>query len=359
MKSARVPTFFSFSLMLASCAMAGAATVVTIPVPGGGEAVAARTGADGCIHLLFDTPVGPQYVRSTDDGAAFSRPLRVVDNASRRPGLEFSGSDLAVGKDGRVYVAMSTNAWKLKLPQDEWSLHYATLAPDSLAFAPVRNLNVKPSQGFSLAADQKGDVVASWLSGKLYANVSHDNGVTFSPNTELNPVYDPCPCCTTSTAFGTDGRLALLYREERDNERDMYVVVWSPDGRQVRSRVSGTPWKIDACPMSDFSINRAGNGYVAAWPTKGEVYFAHLNADGKVLAPGEVKTPGTAKMHTGVLALAAPDGTTLVAWKVDGVLGWQVYDAQGQPQGAAGSVRSAGLGAAGTVDRNGRFLLFR
>src|SRR5206468_3888524 len=82
------------------------------------------------------------------------------------------------------------------------------------AFSPVRNLNQKPSEGFALAADDRGMVTASFLSGKLFTMISRDNGETFTASAELNPAYDPCDCCTTSAAYGPDGKVALLYREE-------------------------------------------------------------------------------------------------------------------------------------------------
>jgi len=63
-------------------------------------------------------------------------------------------------------------------------------------------------------------------------------------------------------------------------------------------------------------------------------------------------------MRTGVLALSATDGVTLVAWKNTDVLGWQLYDGKGQLQGTPGSERSPGNGAAGVALPNGKFILF-
>jgi hypothetical protein len=265
-----------------------------------------------------------------------------------------------VGKGGRIHVAMSTNAWKLKLPQEEWGFFYASLDPGSDAFTPVRNVNRKPSEGFSLAADDEGTDTACWLSDKLYANVSHDNGATFAPAVELDPRFNPCNCCTTSAAYSADGRLAVLYREETNNERDMYLVLWDQDrGRMTRTRVSRTPWKVDACPMTYYAVARHRGGFVAAWPTRGLIYFARLDGAGEPLPPGEILTPGKSGMRTGMVALSAPDGCTLVAWKRDERLGWQMYDPDGHPSGAPGSAESPGQGAAGVVDQDGRFLLFR
>src|SRR5262245_36203841 len=136
-----------FAAVVSTPASEATNRVSVIHVSAAGRVVKAQLGADGTIHLLVDAADGPQYVESTNGGATFSAPMAIVDAASRKPGLEFSGADIAIGKDGRVHVAMSNNAWKLKLPEAEWSLHYASLAPGAKAFSPVRNLNRRPSEG--------------------------------------------------------------------------------------------------------------------------------------------------------------------------------------------------------------------
>ena len=335
--------------------------VRTIRVSGVAKVVKAQRGADGTIHLLFDAEGGASYASSRDGGATFSPPIAIVDAAAQKPGLKFSGADLAVGQDGRVHVVLANNAWQLKLPQEEWSLYYASLAPGAKAFSPVRNLNRKPSEGFSIAADGRGAVTAAFLSDKLFVMTSRDNGRTFGASAELDPAWNPCNCCTTSVAYGPDGRLALLYREETNNQRDMYVILWDQrhDGKARRSRVSGLSWEIAACPMTYFTINPTETGYVVAWPTKGRVYFARLDRDGRVLPPGEIETPGTIGIREGLVALgAAAAGATLVAWKHQEALGWQLYDRNGRPQGATGSAPSPGNGAAGVVLPDGHFVLF-
>jgi hypothetical protein len=330
-----------------------------VAVPIKAQAVAARTDAQGAIHLIVDSPDGPQYLKSKDDGASFDKPVAVVDEASRKPSLKFTPWDVAVSPDGHVHVAMGTNAWKLKLPKEEWACFYVRRAPHDAAFTPVRNLNRRPSEGFSLAADGRGNVTACWLAGKLYANVSHDNGKNFSDAVEIDPKFDPCDCCTTSSTYAADGRLAVLYREETQNERDMYLVLWDQKRNAAsRTRVSGTPWKIEGCPMSYYSILPRGDGFVAAWPTKGDVYFARLDKDGGLLSPPEVKTPGRVGTRTGVLVLGGDDAT-LVAWKAGGRLHWQLYDKSCRPVGAPQSAESSGNAVAGVQAKPGRFVLFR
>lgn len=331
-----------------------------IRVPGASNIFKAQSDAAGAIHLVFDAEGGPFYVRSQDDGRTFSAPMAIVDAASRKPGLEFFAWDLAVGQDGRVHVAMGNNAWKLKLPQEEWSLYYASLAPNAKAFSPVRNLNRKPSEGFSLAADDRGSVAACFLSGKLYAMVSRDSGESFGASAEIDPSWNPCDCCTTSAAYGQDGKLAVLYREETNNDRDMYVALWDHNraAKPTRVRISATGWSINACPMTYYTITPTATGYLAAWPTKGQIYFARLDKDGAVLPPGEIKTAGKNGMRTGLVALSATDGMTLIAWKNKDILGWQLYDTKAEPMGKPGSTTSPGNGAAGVVLPNGHFVVF-
>lgn len=334
--------------------------VLLVPVPVGGKPMGARTDPLGTIHVVYETTNGPHYVRSTDDGKTLGKPIPLVAPELRQGGLEFTIWDLAVGSDGTVHVAMGTNAWKLKLPREEWGYMYARRLPEKQEFEAVRNLNHRPSEGFSLAVGEKGSVAAVWMADKLFANLSHDAGTTFGPIVELGPELDPCNCCTTSSVYAADGRLAILYREETNNERDMYLALWDPESsKATRSRVSSTGWKIDSCPMTYYSLARTESGFVAAWPTKGDIYLSRLTPDGAPRPPREIKTPGSNGMRTGILALPTPKGNTLVVWRKADRVGWQFYDERGLPQGVPGSIESLGSGVAATLNRQGDVVLFR
>jgi hypothetical protein len=344
---------------MAATRIAGDAQAVSVVhVPQGGEPVAAQLAADGTVHLLYNLGDIPYYVKSSDGGATFTAPVPVVNEEARKQGLKFEAWNVAVGKADAIYVAMSTNNWQVKLPNVPVGLVYATLPAGAKAFTPVRSLNEKPSEGFSVAADGKGRVAATWLSNKLYANFSTDNGRTFTPNAELNVSYDPCNCCTTRSVYSANGDLAILYREKSNDDRDMYLVIQDKTGHLTRTRISSTPWHVNACPMTYYALTSTREGYLAAWPTKGDIYFARIDRKGAVLEPGEVKTPGRSGMRTGLLALSGADGSTLIAWKREGELSWQLYNAQGVAQGAVKSVPSAGKGAAGITDSHGKFILF-
>ena len=333
--------------------------VVTVQVPGSAETVIAKSGPSGTTHVLYYAEHEPKYVRTRDGGRSFSEPVSLVDAASRREGLEYHIWDMVVDSSDRVHVALGNNAWQLKLPHDEWGFFYTRLEPGAERFENLRNINKTPSEGFSLAVAKDGRVSAVWMADKLFANVSKDHGRTFGLPAEIDASLDPCNCCTTSSTYAADGRLSVLYREEANNERDMYLAMWNQaNGRVVRTRVSTTPWKINACPMTYYQISRTAQGFTAVWPTKGHVYFARLNANGEQVSPAEIKVPGTTEMRTSILALNAKDGS-LVVWKNSERLHWQMYDHNGQPTSLRGSESSPGKGAAGVVSTSGQFILFR
>jgi hypothetical protein len=354
-------TAFTVALTFAVAGIAIAADKVrTIPVPEGNEPAVARIDSDGAIHLVVNTPEGPRYSPSIDNGNTFSRPLAVVDENSILPGLQFTACDMAVDPHGNVHIVMSSNAWQLKRPKEEWAVLYARLDRGANAFTALKNINHTPSEGFSIAADANGNVTTCWLSGKLYLNTSRDYGKTFGPNIEIDLNCDPCDCCTTNCIYGADGRLAILYREETDNQRDMFLLLWDREANKVaRTPVSTTLWKLDACPMTYFAVSRQQDSYVAVWPTRRQIYFARFNRQGMPQPPGEIATLGATGMRSGISALGDKEGNTLISWNQQGQLLWQLFNERGQPVGERGSAKTTGAGVAGVVSANNEFILFR
>jgi hypothetical protein len=323
-----------------------AQSVRVVDAPAGGKPMFAKAGPKGESHLVYEKAGEVWYALSTDDGSTWGTPLSVTASAPKVAGLEYTAWDMAVGPDGRVHVAIGTNAWKLKLPKDQWGYYYASLALNAQSFSPLKNLNHMPSEGFSLAAGPNGKVGAFFIAGKVYGMLSSDGGNTFSAPAELSTALLPCECCTTKATVGPNGSFAIFYRDKTGTTRDMYFASLSSSGQVTKERVSATPWPINSCPMTYYSIEPAKSGYVVAWPTKEAVYFGHLNAQGKLQAPGEVKTTGSHGMRTGLMALEAPNGHVLVAWNNNNTLGWQEYDETSLGVGAPGSAKTSGNGLA-------------
>lgn len=109
--SLRSAAFVLFALpSAAGRAIGGDEPVAVTVIPRLDHLVKAQRGPNGVIHVVADGPGGPRYARSTDDGMTFGPALPMVIATGLPAGLEFAAEDLAVGPDGRVHVALSSNA---------------------------------------------------------------------------------------------------------------------------------------------------------------------------------------------------------------------------------------------------------
>ncbi|MCY3004652.1 MAG: hypothetical protein NTV29_01595 [Planctomycetota bacterium] len=125
----------------------------------------------------------------------------------------------------------------------------------------------------------------------------------------------------------------------------------------TKKAVSKTPWVLDTCPMTYYSLTATSSGMTAAWPTQREVYVAKISKDGRLQSPGEVKTTGLSGMRTGLLTIQNIKDETLVVWNSDNQIGWQVFGNAMQPTSSTGSIPTTGKGVAGFLDADGAFVL--
>ena len=349
-----------FLVLLAFACVAATPTITTVSVPGAATVLKAKITADQTIHLVFQSEDGTlKYSLSKDRGKTWANQVSVLNTSALKPGLEFHLWDMSVDSSGTIHLALGSNAWKLKLPQNEWGFFYTRLQPGSASFSPLQNINQKPSEGFSIAASGDGRVTAAFLSGKLFAMTSNDGGRTFADWRELNPLWNPCDCCTTAITYGSTGELALLYREETGNQRDIYLVLWDQSKNELtRRRISTTGWEVSGCPMTYYTIAPTTTGYLAAWPTQGQIYWARLDSKGNLLPPGEIKTSGRNGMRTGLTILSGKENTILLCWNDGTRLHWQLFDGQANQIGSPGELASKGKGAAAVSLNDGSFLVF-
>jgi hypothetical protein len=93
--------------------------------------------------------------------------------------------------------------------------------------------------------------------------------------------------------------------------------------------------------MSSFGFAEGAAGILAAWETKGQIYFARIDpTTGKrskpVAAPGEAsdrKHPVVACNARGQVLLVWTEG---VGWDRGGSVAWQVFDKDGKPTAEKG-----------------------
>ena len=331
-------------------------TVRVVSVPDEGIAPDVEVGADGALHVAYVAGDDVYYATSSDGGLTFGQPLRV----NSEPGTSFAGAfrgpDLTLGQNGRVHVIWYTNGYQKKLPQDEWGVGYAYLDKDSSQFTPAENLNHKPSDNYSLAADQEGRIAVAWTADGAFIQLSVDDGQTFSAPERIDQA-DPCDCCATRAYFSPQGDLYLSYRDKTDNLRDMKLLVRRHDETVfTKQSLSQTTWHIEACPMTGSFLSDTGSNLLAAWETKGAIYYGKTGYDGRLQEPGETRVSDTGRYP---VILPLPGEQTVVAWKEEKSLVWRTYDAEGKPTGQL--VRQEGYSShrpAGTTLSNGVALLF-
>jgi hypothetical protein len=171
---------------------------------------------------------------------------------------------------------------------------------------------------------------------------STDEGKTFSPEKRAN--LEPtgaCGCCGMRAFADEKGTLCLLYRSaEATIHRDMYLLTSTDSGEQFRN-AKIHEWQVNTCPMSSAAFAEGDGGVLAAWETKGQVYFCRIDQATEkrsppVAAPGLVagrKHPALAVNTRGEAILVWTEG---MGWNKGGFLAWQVFDKEGRPMGAPG-----------------------
>jgi len=318
----------------------------------------AKTGSTQDLYVIADTSHGPKLWKSVDDGKSFSDSTPLVDSKKQPAGLEYHVWDAAISPDGNLYIALGTNAWKLKLPKEEWGYFLVIYNTATNEVQSIRNINKTPSEGFSVAVNEKGDVAICWLADELFWKVSRDGGKTFGETMKADSGINPCNCCTTSCTFLENEKLGIFYREETNNNRDMYLAqVDLKTNAATKSRISKTPWKIDTCPMTYYSIHRTRSGLQVIWPTQRQVFLAALDESGRLKTPGEVQSIGLSGMRTGMTTVSNQRQQTLAVWNSDNRISWQVFDEKMQPTSETGSVETTGKGVAAFVDSNDGFVV--
>ena len=103
--------------------------------------------------------------------------------------------------------------------------------------------------------------------------------------------------------------------------------------------VSLHPWRAETCPMSSAALAESEPDVLAAWETRGQVYFSRIDPGTHRAAPpisppggrGDRKHPAVAGNARGETILVWTEGT---GWQKGGSLAWQVFDRSGRPVGA-------------------------
>jgi hypothetical protein len=340
------------------------ASVVVLETPDGGIQPQAAVDDRGAIHLVYfkGEPFGGDlfYSRWEPDEKRFTAPVRV----NSQPGSAIAigtirGGQIAIGKGGRIHVAWNgANGARPKNPLGGTPMLYTRSDPGRAAFEPQRNLMQRTSAldgGGTIAADGEGHVYVAWHgrtedagpgeSGRrMWVARSKDDGATFSAE---EAAYEretgACACCGTRALADRRGTLYVIYRTATGGvDRGIYLL--SSDDHAGHFR--GEPmhaWRAETCPMSSAAMTESGAGVLAAWETRGQVYFSRVDPEtheaASPIAPpggrGNRKHPAVAGNARGETILVWTEGT---GWQKGGSLAWQVLDRSGRPTGPEGRI---------------------
>jgi hypothetical protein len=330
-------------------------------VPNGGIQPQAVKDSRGLVHVIYlsgePTASNISYVRLPPGEREFSSALRVNSEAgSAIASGTIRGPQIAVSPSGRVHVAwMGSNTATPKGPKDAAPMLYARLNDGRTAFEAERNVMQFAAGldgGGTVAADSQGRIFVAWhgrgaSEGELHRRVwlarSNNEGKTFEREVPaLDEDTGACGCCGMRGFVEKDGEVRFIYRAATENtHRDMFLLS-STDHGQKFSGQRLDRWDLDTCPMSTTSMAQGSKGLLAAWETKGQVYYAELDAKGKFLTGPIAPAGGNGERKHPVLALDSHGQTILVwtegtAFRKGGSLAWQVFDELGKPVGERGS----------------------
>lgn len=171
----------------------------------------------------------------------------------------------------------------------------------------------------AIAAGPSGLVVVAWLDlrekgTRVYAAISRDHGATWTPDALAysSPSGTVCECCHPSVAIGTEGRVAIMFRNSLAGNRDMYMAE-SNDGVTFTpaTKLGTGSWALNACPMDGGAVAFGNEGVVSTWRREGEVFLTTGRVPERRLGAG--RDPVIAHFQNRQdLAWSASDGVVLL-----------------------------------------------
>jgi len=260
---------------------------------------------DGAIMVLRSADRG----RTFDEVSAIRPTGRIAVGNHRGPRIAVTEQALVVtaivgeqggGKDGDIVAYRSTDEGRT------WS--------------PAIVLNSVPGSAreglLGTAANANGLVAAVWLDlrhtgTRIFAAVSRDGAATWAHDAEVyaSPSGSVCECCHPSAVVSADGRVGVMFRNQVEGHRDMYLA-WSQDGRsfQPASKLGEGTWLLRACPMDGGGVAMAGADAITTWRREDGIFLAAPSAPERRIGDG--RDP----------AIAVNGRTVDVVWTTNGAL---------------------------------------
>jgi hypothetical protein len=287
---------------------------------------------DGTLWVAWDAGGKVSVAHSSDLGRSFSTAVSVNPEPLDLDWGPDARPNIAVDRDGRVFVAFA----RFKDREFNGQVLYSRSTDGGQTFAPPTPIttNMESQRFEGIALDSDGSLFTAWLdkrnrvpakaqnekyvgAGLAFAWVS-DHGTTVSDSRIAHD--NTCECCQLGIAFAGTGRPVIAFRNVFDGTvRDPAVIAFSdPQTPGPLYRVSVDDWKTDACPHHGPSLAISADGtYHVTWFTNGRVrkglFYAHSSDGGRTFSePMPLGQPDRNPSHPYVLATKV---SLWVAWK--------------------------------------------
>ena len=197
--------------------------------------------------------------RGNGDGT-FSAPIEIVDHDLEPTG--FIGPEIAA-KGDTVYITficgIANDAIMIKKSFDGGITFSDTIrvSPNNNAYKfAMPNIAVKEN-GNPIVSYMK--CLSNYTNWEQMVRVSFDLGLSFSVETDASAIApgEPCDCCK-STIVTQGNNIFLLFRNDNNNVRNMYISKSTDGGISFNSYqdLDDLDWVINSCPTS------SGNGVI-------------------------------------------------------------------------------------------------
>lgn len=147
-----------------------------------------------------------------------------------------------------------------------------------------------------MAAGPDGSVFCTWLDlrnkrTEIYGALSKDGGVSWAKDALVyrSPDKSVCECCHPSAAFGLDGTLLVMWRNQLHGDRDLYLASSKDGGKTFRpaEKLGRGTWPLKACPMDGGAVAAGPDGRVdTVWMRAGAMFAATPGEEEKELGRG-------------------------------------------------------------------------
>lgn len=280
------------------------------------------------------------FVRSTDGGRTFTKPVRVNSAPGEVRGVNGNKPRVAIDAKGVIHIAwVAANQTEKAFGLD---IRYARSTDNGKTFTTARTINehqtpIDPITGMGnthafvgMTLTPKGALHFYWIdtrhmkdakgSAAMVTTSTLDGGKTFSKERELFNT-GICGCCQIDALTAADGMMYLSWRNVYENNARETVVSRSTDRGKTWEkpfRLSPKDWIIEGCPHkpSAMSLDKEGRLFVT-WYTQAEkpygVYFAMSEDKGKTFTPPMLLHPDSKQSDYPEITVAR-DGVLHAIW---------------------------------------------